>query len=52
MPCRKGQAENIQTAKSAEYQSTNPATGKVLKRFESLTDKELEAKIATAENPF
>ena len=43
---------NIQTAKSAEYQSTNPATGKVLKKFESLTDKELEAKIATAEKCF
>ena len=43
---------NIQTAKSAEYQSTNPATGKVLKKFESLTDKELEAKIATAAKCF
>ena len=43
---------NIQTAKSVAYQSTNPATGKVLKSFESLTDNELEAKIAAAETCF
>jgi succinate-semialdehyde dehydrogenase/glutarate-semialdehyde dehydrogenase len=30
------------------YQSLNPATGKLLKKFEELTDKELEIKIATA----
>jgi succinate-semialdehyde dehydrogenase/glutarate-semialdehyde dehydrogenase len=39
---------NIQHIKTAEYQSTNPATGEVLKKFENLTDKELETKIATA----
>jgi succinate-semialdehyde dehydrogenase / glutarate-semialdehyde dehydrogenase len=43
---------NSHTVKPAEYQSTNPATGKVLKKFESLTDRELEAKIATAEKCF
>jgi len=43
---------NIQTVKKAEYQSTNPATGKVVKKFESLTDKELEAKIAKAAKCF
>ncbi len=43
---------NIQTIKSAEYQSTNPATGKVLKKFESLTDRALETKIAIAEKCF
>jgi len=30
------------------YQSLNPATGKLLKKFEELTDKELETKVATA----
>ena len=40
---------NIQHITPAEYQSTNPATGKVLKKFETLTDKELETKIAPAE---
>src|SRR5580658_678173 len=30
------------------YQSLNPATGKLLKKFDELTDKELETKIATA----
>ena len=30
------------------YQSLNPATGKLLKKFEEVTDKELEAKIAAA----
>src|SRR6204780_3336407 len=30
------------------YQSLNPATGKLLKKFEELTDKELETKIASA----
>jgi succinate-semialdehyde dehydrogenase / glutarate-semialdehyde dehydrogenase len=43
---------NIQHIKAAEYQSTNPATGKVLKKFESLTDAELEKKIATAAKCF
>src|SRR5476649_773318 len=52
MPYRKDRPVNIQTVKSAEYQSTNPATGKVLKRFESLTDKELETKIAAAAKCF
>ena len=28
------------------YQSLNPATGKLLKKFDELTDKELETKIA------
>ena len=43
---------NIQHIKSAEYQSTNPATGKIVKKFDTLTDKELETKIATAEKCF
>src|ERR1700683_1814814 len=30
------------------YQSLNPATGKLLKKFDELTDKELETKIVTA----
>src|SRR5271154_3167362 len=30
------------------YQSLNPATGRLLKKFDELTDKELETKIATA----
>ncbi|HEY0282287.1 MAG TPA: NAD-dependent succinate-semialdehyde dehydrogenase [Rhizomicrobium sp.] len=30
------------------YQSFNPATGKLLKKFEELTDKELETKLAAA----
>src|SRR5580700_1642404 len=30
------------------YQSLNPATGELLKKFDELTDKELENKIATA----
>jgi succinate-semialdehyde dehydrogenase/glutarate-semialdehyde dehydrogenase len=30
------------------YQSLNPATGKLLKKFEELTDKELETRIAAA----
>src|SRR6202034_4733559 len=34
------------------YQSLNPATGKLLKKFEELTDKELETKIATAATCF
>jgi succinate-semialdehyde dehydrogenase / glutarate-semialdehyde dehydrogenase len=29
------------------YQSLNPAIGKLLKKFEELTDKELETKTAT-----
>src|ERR1700735_1451710 len=43
---------NIQHIKTSEYQSTNPATGKILKKFESLTDAELERKIATAAKCF
>jgi succinate-semialdehyde dehydrogenase/glutarate-semialdehyde dehydrogenase len=43
---------NIQNIKSAEYQSINPATGKLLKKFESLTDKELETKNAAAAKCF
>jgi succinate-semialdehyde dehydrogenase/glutarate-semialdehyde dehydrogenase len=43
---------NIQHVKTSEYQSTNPATGKILKKFESLTDAELEMKIATAAKCF
>src|ERR1700735_2045258 len=39
---------NIQHIKTSEYQSTNPATGKILKTFEELTDKQLETKIAAA----
>jgi succinate-semialdehyde dehydrogenase / glutarate-semialdehyde dehydrogenase len=34
------------------YQSLNPATGKLLKKFEELTDKELESKIAVATTCF
>ena len=34
------------------YQSLNPATGKLLKKFDELTDKELETKIATAATCF
>src|SRR3984957_14838765 len=34
------------------YQSLNPGTGKLLKKFEELTDKELEAKIAAATTCF
>jgi succinate-semialdehyde dehydrogenase/glutarate-semialdehyde dehydrogenase len=43
---------NVQIVKSAEYQSTNPATGKIVQKFESLTDGELETKIATASKCF
>jgi len=34
------------------YQSFNPATGKLLKKFEELTDKQLETKIAAAATCF
>jgi succinate-semialdehyde dehydrogenase / glutarate-semialdehyde dehydrogenase len=34
------------------YQSLNPATGKLLKKFDELTDKELETRIATAATCF
>ncbi|MEP7241388.1 MAG: aldehyde dehydrogenase family protein, partial [Devosia sp.] len=34
------------------YQSVNPSTGKLLKTFDELTDKQLELKIATAEACF
>jgi succinate-semialdehyde dehydrogenase/glutarate-semialdehyde dehydrogenase len=34
------------------YQSLNPATGKLLKKFDELTDKELETKIAAATTCF
>ncbi len=34
------------------YESFNPATGKLLKKFEELTDKQLESKIAAAEACF
>jgi succinate-semialdehyde dehydrogenase / glutarate-semialdehyde dehydrogenase len=34
------------------YQSVNPADGKVLRKFEELTDKELETRLATAEACF
>jgi succinate-semialdehyde dehydrogenase/glutarate-semialdehyde dehydrogenase len=34
------------------YQSVNPADGKVLKTFDDITDKELETKLAAAENCF
>ena len=34
------------------YQSFNPATGKLLKNFDELTDKQLETKLATAANCF
>jgi len=43
---------NVQIVKSAEYQSTNPATGKILQKFESLTDAELETKLAAAAKCF
>ena len=34
------------------YQSLNPATGKLLKKFDELTDKQLEDKLAAAEKCF
>ena len=34
------------------YQSLNPATGKLLKKFEELTDRQLEEKLATAAKCF
>ena len=34
------------------YQSLNPATGKLLQKFDELTDNQLEAKLATAEKCF
>src|ERR1700689_3643355 len=34
------------------YQSLNPATGKLLKKFDELTDKQLEDKLATAATCF
>ncbi len=34
------------------YQSLNPATGKLLQKFDELTDKQLEEKLATAESCF
>jgi succinate-semialdehyde dehydrogenase / glutarate-semialdehyde dehydrogenase len=34
------------------YQSLNPATGKVLQKFDELTDKQLEEKLAAAEKCF
>ena len=34
------------------YQSVNPADGKLLKKFEELTDKELATKLATAASCF
>jgi succinate-semialdehyde dehydrogenase / glutarate-semialdehyde dehydrogenase len=34
------------------YQSLNPATGKLLKKFDELTDKQLEGKLATAATCF
>jgi succinate-semialdehyde dehydrogenase/glutarate-semialdehyde dehydrogenase len=37
---------------SMTYQSLNPATGKLLKKFDDLTDRQLESKIAAAETCF
>jgi gluconate kinase len=34
------------------YQSLNPSTGKLAKKFEELTDKELDIKIATRHEHF
>ena len=34
------------------YQSLNPATGKLLQKFDELTDKQLEEKLAIAEKCF
>jgi len=34
------------------YQSLNPAAGKLLKKFDELTDKQLEDKLAAAEKCF
>ena len=34
------------------YQSLNPATGKLLQKFDELTDEQLEEKLATAEKCF
>ena len=42
----------MQLVKPVQYQSVNPATGEVLRQFQSLTDEELEAKVATAETCF
>jgi len=42
----------MQIVKPVQYQSVNPATGEVLKQFPTLTDRELEAKIATAQKCF
>jgi len=38
--------------KAMTYQSLNPATGKLLKKFDELTDKQLEEKLATAATCF
>jgi len=38
----------FQSIKRAEYESINPADGKVSKKFETLSDSELETKIAAA----
>ena len=34
------------------YQSVNPADGKTLKKFDELSDKQLEAKLAAAQSCF
>ena len=44
--------DNIKGVPRMTYQSLNPATGKLLKKFEELTDKQLEIKIAAADDLF
>jgi succinate-semialdehyde dehydrogenase/glutarate-semialdehyde dehydrogenase len=44
--------DDIEKGKDMTYQSLNPATGKLLKKFEELTDKQLETKIAAAATCF
>jgi succinate-semialdehyde dehydrogenase/glutarate-semialdehyde dehydrogenase len=45
-------AANYVKEKTMTYQSFNPATGKLLKTFEELTDAQLEAKLTKAEACF
>jgi succinate-semialdehyde dehydrogenase/glutarate-semialdehyde dehydrogenase len=42
----------IQSIKASEYQSVNPADGKFSKKFEALSDAELETRVARAASAF
>ena len=42
----------LEVKQAMTYQSLNPATGKLLKKFDELTNKELETKIVTAATCF